>query len=168
MAAAFQVEFKVEGIDKLVKKLRRFPQKVQRRVIKNVLRVATTPLVKEAKKLAPVGKGLKPGGASRVHLRDAITKKIILYKRSGIAVAIIGVDAKKAPHQNLVIGGVRPHRIPGAILIVGGQVVAVGVDHPGHQPSDFLERAANRAIPSMRTKIRTQLTKRMAVEAKKL
>ncbi len=170
-SSAIRVSFKVEGIDKLVKKLRKFPINVQNRVIKNVLRVGTTPLLKEAKKLAPVGKGLKPGGASRPHLRDSIARKIKAYKGfkgTGTVVAIIGIDAKKAPHQNLVTGGVKPHRIPGAVLVVGGRVVAVGVDHPGHKANDFLERAANRSIPKMRTKIRTQLAKRLAVEAKKL
>ena len=141
---AQKVHCKIEGIEKVQKRLREFPQKVQRRVLRKGVNKATTPVLQTARRLAPLGDGLRPDGSPRDHLRKTLAKKLKTYTRTGAVVGIVGPKAKAAPHAKLVEGGTRPHDIVlSKPLTLGRVTLPAGftIRHPGTKPVRFMERA---------------------------
>jgi len=150
---SLRVEIKVDLASerKLLRKLAKYEDRVQRRVMKSVLTAGVQPILAKARKIAPIGTGKNAQGVSRDHLKKTLIKRAKFYKNSGITNITIGTDARKSPHGHLVTGGTLPHGV-----------------HPGTKPNPFIEKAAALAAPAVRSKMRTQLKKRMEAEAAKL
>ena len=140
------VTAKVEGIKPLLKRLRQFPDRTQRRVLRPAVTKASTPIVKKARKLAPVGEGLRPGGQPRKHLAKTITKtRAKLSRRTGTVLVVIGPEKGQAPHSHLVHDGTAPHKIVLTKPLQLGRVVlppGFTIQHPGAKANPFLANAA--------------------------
>ncbi|MCP4617177.1 MAG: hypothetical protein GY844_12190 [Bradyrhizobium sp.] len=72
----------LEGHGRLLRKLRRLPQTVQRRVMRPAVSKALTPVNRDAKRRAPRATGL---------LKKSIGKKVKVYRHSGTVWGAVGV-----------------------------------------------------------------------------
>jgi HK97 gp10 family phage protein len=134
---------RVDGLSEVLRRLKFLPPKIQRKVMRSAIAKACTPVVREARKTAPVGEGLNPDGSERKHLNQTMTKRVKTYG-NGNVVGIIGPKGREAPHAKLVELGTSPHDIVlGKPLNLGKTTLPVGyvIHHPGAKASHFLERA---------------------------
>lgn len=164
------VGIKVDGMRKTLKRLEAFPEKVQQRVVRSAVGFALTPVMKQAKRDAPVGEGLTPDGRSRPHLKDTLKKKTKLYKNSGVSVAVVGHDYRKAPHAILVHEGTQPHRIRskrGGGLNLGLVVVYGTLQHPGAKPDRYLTAALRANHANIRKRFSDKVGRGIEKEAAK-
>lgn len=161
------IDVKVAGIKTLMKALKQLPVKSQRRVVKSAVSKASTPIVKMAKKLTPLGDGLKPDGTKREHLRKTITKTAAKVYKNGAVVVTIGPKAKAAPHAHLVDLGTKPHDI--VLSKPWGRVPAgTTIKHPGAKPSNFLKRAVEATRQQAKAAMEKGIAKGIEREAAKL
>lgn len=184
------VSVHIFGIQPLMDALQLLPGAAQRRVMRTAVTKAATPILKAAKRLAPKGAGLKPGGAKRDHLRKTLAKvgpKI--YTATGTLVMVIGPKKKQAPHSHLVHDGTKPHKIPlGKLLILDlhskaqkkaakkqdkqllAKVLMPGfvIEHPGAKANPFLANAVNATRKTSFSIMRRTIASGLLKEAKKL
>lgn len=166
---------RIDGIKPLLKRLQQFPDRVQRRVLRPAVTKASTPIVKKAKRLAPVGEGLTPDGRERPHLAKTITKtRAKLSKKTGSVVVVVGPEKNKAPHSHLVHDGTQPHDIVltkplqlGSVTLPAGFVIR----HPGAKPNPFLHNAIeatrNQSSQILQSTIGKGIEKQAAILAKR-
>lgn len=132
----------IEGLKPLLKRLKTLPDRIQRKVLRPAVTKATTPVVKKARKLAPVG---IEEPEERAHLAKTITKtRAKISKRTGSIVVVAGPEARKAPHSHLVHDGTAPHKITLTKPLVLGRVTLPAgfvINHPGTRPNPFLTDA---------------------------
>lgn len=137
---------RVTGLKPTLAALALFPEKLQRKVMRPAVSKAATPVVKKARKLAPLGAGLTPSGAERPHLRKTITKtRAKISKRTGSIVVVVGPEKNKAPHSHLVHDGTAHHDITlKKPLVLGRVTLPAGfvIRHPGARAQPFLTDAA--------------------------
>lgn len=139
------IPVKVEGLQPLLKRLQALPDRMQRKVLRPAVTKASTPIVKKARRLAPVGEGLTPDGRERPHLGETITKtRAKVSKKTGSVVVVVGPERNKAPHSHLVHDGTQPHTITltkplqlGRVTLPAGFVM----NHPGSKAQPFLTDA---------------------------
>lgn len=135
--------FQVEGLPEVLRRLKLLPVKLQKKVIQQATGRACTPIVKQARKDAPVGDGRNPDGSPRQHLAKTINKRVKTY-RNGNVVGIIGPIKNAAPHDHLVESGTKPHDIKlGKPLVFGSTILPAGfvIKHPGAKATHFLAKA---------------------------
>ena len=159
------VSVHVDGIRGVLRALEKLPEAYRNRAVRPALLKATTPILKAAKRLAPLGSGKKPGGQPRDHLRKTLAKVgPKAYGKFKTLVVVIGPKAKQAPHSHLVHDGTKPHEIKlskmllldphskadrkaakktGARLV--HTVIPAGsvIHHPGSKANPFLANAIN-------------------------
>jgi len=75
-------EVLLQGHKKLLRKLQRLPDAVQRRILRPAVNKALTPINRDAKRRAPKETGL---------LRRSIGKKVKVYKRTGVVWGAVGI-----------------------------------------------------------------------------
>lgn len=165
--AARTATMQVSGIRQVMRALRQLPEKSRRKVIKSAVSKAATPVVKAAKKLIPLGSGLKPDGTPREHLRKVITKTAVkVFKNGGVAVTI-GPRSRAAPHSHLVDRGTKPHNI--TLTKPWGKVpVGTTIRHPGAEALHFMDQAIQNAGPAAKAALEKALAKGIEKEAAKL
>ena len=132
---------KLDGARELVAALKQVDEKVRNRVIRGAVRKAAKPMRARAEQLAPEATGL---------LRLSMAIRTKLYRRTGVAVAVVGARAEAtnkeakalrawigrrvnpANYAHLVEFGTAPHAIkrPGG----GGPKIR----HPGARPQPFM------------------------------
>lgn len=164
---------KIQDDKKLIRSLERLPAKVQQKVVRSAGTFAMTPVLKTAKKLAPLGDGLRPNGQPREHLRDTLKKKTKLYRSSGTAVTTVGHDYFKTPHAHLVHDGTKPRQIVGKYMTwfdasTGVLGETINVQHPGNRGSKHIERAFENQKLNVLKRLSTKMGKGILKEAAKL
>lgn len=162
--AAFGVEISLQGIKPLLAKLERIPRKQAKAIMRKAVRAGSAPIRKVAKKTAPRDKGI---------LQETMAIKVKQYP-SGVSVGVIGPRKKftkrtkkrgertlDAFYGHMVEGGTRPHVIPGPIVL-GGRVLH-NIQHPGTQPTRFMEKSAKQsraeAVRRLGAKLGSELEK---------
>lgn len=142
---ARNVTVKIKGLKPLLKALKQLPDKLQRKVLRPAVTKASTPVVKTAKRLAPVGAGLTPDGRERPNLKKTITKtRAKVAKKTGTVYVVVGPERNKAPHSHLVHDGTAPHDITlSKPLVLQNTVLPAGtvIHHPGAKAQPFLADA---------------------------
>lgn len=161
MASRRTVETRIEGLRPLLKRLKRLPDRAQRHVLRPAVTKAATPVVKGARRLAPVGAGLTPTGRERPHLAQTITKtRAKWYPKSGAVLVVIGPEKNKAPHSHLVHDGTPPHEIPiTKSFQLGNTFIPAGfvIEHPGAKANPFLASAIDAARPQSEAILRREI-----------
>ncbi len=161
----------ITDIKKLQRRLRKFPVKIQQRVIKSATNFAMTPVMKLAKQTVPVGDGLTPDGETREHLRDTIWKKSKLYKHRGTAVTVVGNDYVRGPHSHLVHDGTQPHITPlvhKRALTIEDSLIGRAVKHPGSEPRKYLLLAHQSKRGEVVSRFTLKMARGIEKEANKL
>lgn len=157
----------ITGIKPLVKTLQQLPEKSRKKVIKSAVSRGSTPVVKAAKKLVPLGSGLKPDGTPRDHLRKTITKTAAKVYPNGSVVVTIGPRFRAAPHSHLVDRGTKPHAI--TMTKAWGHVAAgTTLQHPGSKAAHFMDNAIATVGNKSQHIIETAIAKGIEKEAAKL
>ncbi len=157
----------ITGMKPLIKALRALPEKSRKKVIKSAVTKAATPVVKQAKKFIKLGKGLKPDGTPREHLRNTITKTAAKVYKNGSVVVVIGPGFRKAPHSHLVDLGTKPHDIK--LTKPWGKLPAgFVIHHPGAKPQHFMDRAIAAVGGKSKTIMEQSIAKGIEKEAAKL
>lgn len=121
----------IEGLDELNEALDGIPEKISRKIVLDALKDAASPMVEEARSLAPVERGI---------LRDKIEVRPMRRRRFGSEVSI----GAFSPHAHLVENGTAPHRIdakPGSVLRAVNGILGMTVEHPGARPQPFFRPA---------------------------
>ena len=135
----------VSGLKPLLRRLKVLPERMQRRVLRPAVTKASTPIVKKARRIAPVGDGTTPDGRDRKHLAKTITKtRAKLSRKTGSVMVVLGPAKGEAPHSHLVHDGTQPHDIVltrplslGRVTLPAGFVIR----HPGARAQPFLSDA---------------------------
>lgn len=160
-------DIRVEGDRKLIKKLKTFPAKIQKRVMRPAVTKAATPVVKAARKFAPKGKGLKPDGSKREHLRKTITKTKAKVYKNGAVVVTLGPRFRAAPHAHLVDLGTQAHDI--TLTKPWGKVPAgTVIKHPGAKPVNYMKQAVETTGDAAQSAMEKAIAKGIEKEAAKL
>lgn len=162
---------KVDGLDAALRRLKLLPDRVNRKVMRSAIGKACTPVVKAARKFAPVGDGLKPDGTERKHLKDTMTKRVRTYS-NGTVVGIVGPKSKAAPHAKLVELGTDPHDILMSkdVILKNGVRIAAGtvIKHPGAAASHFLQNAFESVKGQVQDVMETAVAVGIEIEAARL
>ena len=160
------------GDKELDRAFQQLPDRVQRKVARQAVSAALTPMVKAAKRLAPKDEGL---------LKKSIGKKVKTYRNNGVTWGAVGArsgfktvidgkvhDPRKIIH--LVEFGAKAHVIkPKArkALSVDGQARAI-VHHPGTEGTRFMIRAHDQTRGAVLNTLSKKLGSGIEREAKKL
>lgn len=162
----------VTGVKELVSALQQLPIVARKRVLKSAVSKASTPVVKAAKKLVPLGAGLKPDGSPREHLRKTITKTAAKVYKNGSVVVTIGPRYRAAPHSHLVDLGTKPHdiRFTKHVFLNGRPVIFPGqvIQHPGAKAAHFMQGALDAVGDKSRAALEQGIAKGIEKEAAKL
>lgn len=135
----------VDGLAALSARLKTLPHKVERKIARQATNKAATPVLKQARKDAPVGDGLRPDGTSRKHLNKNLLKKTKTYSKDGVISVYIGARWPDAAHGHLVEDGTKPHLIQGKLLVSRqGTIFGRTVNHPGAKGRHFMIKALYR------------------------
>lgn len=132
--------FKLEGIDDLVKTLGELPNAVSNRVTIGALFAGGRVLRTEMKRLVPKKTG---------ELDKAIKVTRYTTRKAGVREVAVGVRGKESPLAHLVEFGTSPHPIeakPGKVLAFeqGGELrFAKKVKHPGARAKPFVRPATD-------------------------
>jgi HK97 gp10 family phage protein len=171
MARKLNGQVQIDGLKPILKALRKLPERTQRAVLRPATTKATTPVIRLAKQLVPVGDGLNPDGSPRLHLRQTIKKTRAKMDRRGGVYVVAGPEANKAPHDHLVEFGTKPHTITlGKPLQLGGTTLPIGtvIHHPGSKGSHFMERAANQSRATSTKIMQTEILRGIDKQVLKL
>lgn len=159
--------FRVTGLKPLLKRLKLLPDRIQRRVLRSAVTKAATPVLKDARRRAPVGAGISPDGSERTPLKKSLIKtRAKLRKKDGGVHVAIGPERKKAPHDRLVHDGTQPHTITlSQPLVLQNVVLPAGteIQHPGAKSQPFLAEA----VEAQRGKAQQILEKSIAAGIEK-
>lgn len=170
MAKRTKVE--VKGLKPLLKRLKKLPSRVQRKVLRSATTKAMTPTVKKARQLAPVGAGIDPDGQERPPLKKTITKtRAKLNKKTGTVYVVAGPEKDKAKHSHLVHDGTAPHEITiRAPLVLQGTLLREGtvIQHPGARPQPFLADAVEATRSKSEAILQKAIREGFEKEARKL
>lgn len=158
----FGVNVRLDGDKELMRALASVTGREQEVVVKRATNRSMRPVVKEARRNAPVETGL---------LRKSIGARTKWYRKgaergSGVAVTVVGprkgfkVDGRNpAMYAHLVHGGTQPHEIvPGEAraLTVGG-VTIMAVQHPGAKPNPFLGDAFDKSVGEVERRFKSMM-----------
>lgn len=136
MPSVFSVGIEIRGLKELEDKLRQLPDKMAKRVYRQAMSKALTPLVKLMKQYVP-----KRTGA----LRRSLTKNVKTMGSRGMIIGSAG------PARGKKIGGAMPSRY--AHLVEFGTAPHwqehLKRMHPGSAPRPFIRRAYQEAGPSI-------------------
>lgn len=164
-------KFKVDGLSESLRRLKILPDRINRKVMRLAINKGCTPVVRAARKMAPVGDGLKPDGTERKHLKDTMTKRVKTY-RNGTVVGVVGPRAKAAPHAKLVELGTDPHeiKIGKDLILKNGVRIPAGtiIKHPGAAATHFLHNAFESVKGQVQDIVETTVAVGIEVEAAKL
>ena len=133
---SLRLDAKLLGAGDVEKLLSKLPDKIGAKVLKQSMRAATKPMVKQAKSLAPKRTG---------KLQKSIKVKDSRKKIKGNHAVLFGVT-KEAPHAHLIEYGTQPHAIKvkdKRFLKIGGLEIfgLKEVHHPGTRARPFLRPA---------------------------
>jgi HK97 gp10 family phage protein len=138
---------KVQGLDKLRKKLQRLEKKAAKRAVRKAIRAGTTIVAKAVKREAPVDEGL---------LKAAQTSKV--SAKGNRAAGVIGADQKRLDAETSYSG--RPSNINW--LVEFGHVAPDGTVIP---PSGYHRRAEAASLPRAAQAITAKLAEEIEREA---
>ncbi len=161
---------KLTGFKELDRKLRKLPEKVHKKVMRQSVRAASKPMVKTARAKVPRRTGQLRKSLGVKVKRYGGTFVAILGPRSGFSGEHEGRSVDPVKYAHLVELGVAPHaivpRTVGGLLYVDG-VWLPRVEHPGLEPTGFFQKAFDTqkgaALAAMKKKLRDGITR----EAKK-
>lgn len=159
-----------------MRRLKEFPRRVEKRVLRKSIRAGGNPFLKTARSSAPRRNGL---------FKRSLALKVKVYP-GGTVVAIIGQRKNKRFNKaklrlkkkggisgagelvpiHLVENAVKAHTIPGPIRL--GRSVVRNVRHPGHAGSGFLARAAATAQPKSQIAFQRKAEQEITNEARNL
>lgn len=165
--ASRSADVKIKGLREARAALKKLPAKSVGRVLKSAVSKAATVVVKAAKRLVPLGDGLKPDGTPREHLRKTITKTKAKVYKNGSVVVTIGPRYKAAPHSHLVDLGTKPHQITLTkpwLNLPAGSVI----NHPGAEAAHFMDRAIAATQSQAAAKMESAIASGIEREAAKL
>jgi len=165
--ASRSADVEVKGLRAVLRALKKLPESARGRVIKSSVSKAATIIVKAAKKLVPLGDGLKPDGTPREHLRNTITKTRAKVYKNGSIVVTIGPRFRAAPHSHLVDLGTKPHDITLTkpwLNLPAGTVIK----HPGAEAAHFMDRAVAATQTQATAKMESSIASGIEREAAKL
>lgn len=169
---ALRANVRVEGLQQVLKRLRQLPGKLQRRVLRSAVQKGATVVVKKARKLAPLGKGLTPDGRPRDHLRKTIVRtRAKFYPNTGTVLSVAGVEKGKSPHAHLVHDGTKPHAITlTQPLVLNNVVLPPGfvIDHPGSDANPYVDAAVRATRPQVLKTMEVSIVKGIEKETNKL
>jgi HK97 gp10 family phage protein len=89
----------IDGDKALRKMMQQLPDKLVRKVMRQAINAAATPVLKAARSNAPRDKGVLLAG---------LAKKVKTYSKSMTIVGLIGPISRSAPHAHLVEKGTEP------------------------------------------------------------
>ncbi len=134
--------------------MQQLPVKIERNVLRSMLRAGANEFKAAAQQGAPIDEG---------DLLRSI--RVTTRTKKGTTYASVKAGGRRAPHWHWVEFGTARHTInakPGGALAVNGRAVRE-VDHPGAKPHPFMrpafDRAARAAIAAAAAKGRERLTK---------
>jgi hypothetical protein len=152
---------------KVQRMLRELPDRIERKVLRQAINVATTPAVRAAKRLAPKGEsGL---------LKKSIGKKIKTYKRTNTAVALVGPrkqtvgeykgkPRKPSKYAHLVERGTKAHKI--TVVFKDGHKATFS--HPGSKAKPFLKNAQETSLSQYQSICKARVAEGVIKEGQKL
>jgi HK97 gp10 family phage protein len=161
---------RVQGIDKVLRRLRVLPDKLQRKVIRGAVSKSTTLVARDARKRIPKGTGTNEQGVPRKHLKNSIKTKTKTYKNTGTIVGVVGAD-KTAFHAHLVHNGTAPHTtVLTRPLVLNNVVLPAGfaIPHPGAKANPFLDDAIKATRGRVQAKLSKEIIAGLEREVKKL
>lgn len=136
---------RLEGIEESKRVLKTLEYKARRRVVTAAARAGGREILKNARSYAPTRTG---------QLRKQLRQSVNNNRATGTVTATIKPKRTKAQRRkgaqlrsnviHLVVGGTRPHVIPGPISFAGR--IFSQVDHPGARANPFMDRAANKSF----------------------
>ena len=134
---------RIEGVQPFLDKIEHLGPKIQAKVALAAVRSASAEVRKKRQRIVKahaLGDGLRPSGATRIHLWKSIINKAKSYGKDKIPVGTIGTQYKATPHDHLVHDGTKPHmiKIPSKKPLFGGQLE---VRHPGAKAFPFMKIA---------------------------
>lgn len=132
----------VDGLRDVQRKLEALPGRVRRKVVRGATNKASTPVLKDGRKDAPKGDGLRPDGSKRKHLKRLLIKRQKSYSRDGVFTVFMGARWPEGAHGHLVEAGTKPHLITGKLLVSRrGTIFGRQVQHPGARGRHFLRKS---------------------------
>ncbi len=156
----------VEGLDSATRALSRLEMKARKRIVSKAVRAGGKELLKAARSAAPTDKG---------YLRKQLRISVKKDTRKGTATAKVKAKQTKAQRRkgetgratvlHLVVGGTRPHGIPGPVTI--RSAIYQAIDHPGAMANPFLDQAAQRASGASITQFSKRFGQELEAEARK-
>ncbi len=160
-----RTDFKIEGIDELVKVLAELPNAVRNRVTISALLSGGGVLRTELRRLVPKHTG---------DLAKSIKTTRYTTRKEGERAVAVGVRGKESPLAHLVEFGTSPHPIaakPGKKLryVKDGEVrYATKVQHPGARAKPFIRPATDTKGVQAFEKVRDVMYAGIVREAEKL
>lgn len=152
-------KYGVHGLDELNVKLAKLAPRVQKNVLRGMVRAGAGVVKKKA--LANLG-----GKAGR---KDVVVRASRSKSKGGKAVASVGVSSDKF-YLNYLETGTAPHVIKTSrkkVLSSGEEVFGVKVHHPGQPKAPFLEPALSMSQEQIIEKMKQYGAKRIEKEAAK-
>jgi HK97 gp10 family phage protein len=162
---------KIEGLDRLARKLRRIPDEV-RRELKEAIRQGAEDMTRLAKRLAPVDDGdLQMSITYRWGNEEKIKYASLQFGAAGRGkgdaelTAIVSAGNTKVRYAHLVEFGAKPHTIKPkssqGSLAINGNWLAPGqsVQHPGQAAQPFFFPAYRATRKSAKARISRAVTK---------
>jgi len=164
---------KITGVNKTIRTLKNFDNKVQAKIVRASLRTSTNPIKKELRREIR-----SAGLVDKKNLVKSITTKLKVYRstRGPSVFLVVGARRKKlddganpANYIHLVGGGVKPHKKkknpgkPWRIKTNRGWRTLKGQRHPGVKAKRFRQAAANKAkrlVPQVFQRRMTELVKK--------
>lgn len=146
----------ISGIEPFRRKMRKLPEKIQKRVVKKaitragaVVRMATRKLVKRK----AIDDGMPNG-----HLYEQIISKTKMVK--GVPVCTVGSEYTSVSIAHLVYAGTSPHEIPVPWR-------ADPLQHPGSKPFPFMQLGLEQSRGKAQSEMVARLSREIAKELKK-
>ncbi len=146
------LQIEITNLHEVIRQLKKFNDKLTRKMMIRGMRKSARPMVKEARAQAPPGKYPHKVGKKVVNPGNLRRSIGIKTGRDKINPTIwLGSNMKRgvdAFYHHIVIGGSRAHQIPRvkgtkALKMASSGQIVKSVNHPGTSPNDYIERAFN-------------------------
>ena len=160
----FESTVEIEGLNRSVRRLRRYTPREQRKILRASMRSSTNP-IKTALRRQIRSKAVRFG-----HLLKAVVSKVKVYSNTGNVVLLVGVRDRRiggvfnpGKYFHLVDAGTRSHFQPNAYRPIGGRLVKIpgGAQHPGSRARDMRRPAANQGGPKTQTAFLKQFERQL-------
>jgi HK97 gp10 family phage protein len=168
---ARRMNVSVSGTSATMRNLRELRPSTQRKVLRPAISKGATPLLKAARRLAPVGDGLTPDGQKRKHLAKTLKKTRAKTYKNGSVIVVIGPEKGAAPHAHLVDKGTKAHTIVlSKPANLGNVILPAGtrINHPGAKASHFMDRASQASSSQVLSIVEKTTAKGIEKEAARL